>query len=188
MRRVREAYKLYEELVFSGYHKLLIALQSICQLAKQEKDMEMARLIVEKQTGLVRLMEIGRYQEAVLETDLAMAEKDIEATLQFAQKLLSAAGDLTGYSRSRLYEHMEFREPGEESLEKMRETLVKCLREEAFGAGVPWRADERRLAAHIMGRPASAPPASESAAGFPPWSLLPAYSESADRTGNRNSA
>ena len=63
-----------------------------------------------------------------------MAEKDIEATLQFAQKLLSAAGDLTGYSRSRLYEHMEFREPGEESLEKMRETLVKCLREEAFGA------------------------------------------------------
>ena len=132
--RVQEAYKIYEELVFSGYHKLQIALQSICQLAKQEKDMERTRFTVEKQTGLVRLMEIGQYQEATLEMDLAIARKDAEATLRLAPKLLSGIEDLTSYSRSRLYEHMEFKELREESKEKMRETLVKCLRdEETFG-------------------------------------------------------
>ena len=132
--RIREAYRLYEELAFSGYHKLQIALQSICQLAKQEKDMERAQFIVEKQTGLARLMEIGRYQEATLEMDLVMAEKDVEATLQIGRKLLSGIEDMTSYSRSPLYEHMEFKELSEESKQKMRETLVKALHEEeTFG-------------------------------------------------------
>lgn len=132
--RIREASRLYEELVFSGYHKLQLALQSICQLAKQEKDMERAGFIVEKQTGLARLMEIGRYQEAALEMDLAMAEKDVETTLQTAGKLLSGVEDMVSYSRSRLYEHMEFKALSEEFKGKMRETLIKALRdEENFG-------------------------------------------------------
>lgn len=128
--RVREAYKLYEELVFSGYHKLQTALQSISQLAKQEKDMETVRFIVEKQTGLARLMEIGQYQEATMEMDLAMAEKDPEATMRIAGKLLSCIEDMTSYSRSRLYGHMEFKELSEEFCGQMRETLIKALREE----------------------------------------------------------
>lgn len=132
--RIQEAYKIYEELVFSGYHKLQIALQGICQLAKQEKDMERAHFIVEKQTGLAQLMEIGQYQVASLEMDLAMAEKDVEATLQIARKLLSGIGDIASYSRSPLYEHMEFKELGEESRQKIQETLIKGLRDEAsFG-------------------------------------------------------
>ena len=96
--------------------------------------MERAQFIVEKQTGLARLMEIGRYQEATLEMDLAMAEKDVEATLQIGRKLLSGIEDMTSYSRSPLYEHMEFKEMSEESKQKMRETLVKALHEEeTFG-------------------------------------------------------
>ena len=132
--RIQEAYRTYEELVFSGYHKLLTALQSIRQLARQEKDMDRARYIVEKQTGLVRLMEIGQYQEASLEMDLAIDGKDQEATLQMAQRLLSGIEELTSYSQSRLYEHMEFKNLREEFKEQMRETLVKGFRDqETFG-------------------------------------------------------
>lgn len=127
--RIREAMKIYEELVFSGYHKLQIALQSICQLAQQERDMEKVRFIVEKQTGLARLMEIGQYQEASLGIDLAVAGKDVEATLQIAGKLLSGIEDFISYSRSPLYEHMEFKEPRAEFKEKLRETLVKGLQD-----------------------------------------------------------
>lgn len=128
--RIREAMKIYEELVFSGYHNLQIALQSICQLAMRENDMERVRFIVEKQTALARLLEIGQYQEACLEIDLAVYRKDAEATLRIAHKLLSGIEDLASYSRSPLYEHMEFREPREEFGKKIKDILIKGLLDE----------------------------------------------------------
>lgn len=132
--RVNEAYKAYEELLFTGYNMMSLVFQNIYLLAMQDKDMEKAHLIVEKQQGLAKVFEMGEYHEASFRLDLATAEKDANATIETMEKLLTGADKICDFRKSALYEHMSFKETRAEFLTELKTNLLSGFRdEETFG-------------------------------------------------------
>lgn len=127
---MEEAWKMYEELLFAGFSCMDLYLNNLFRMSVQEKDMEKARMIVERQMALARLFDRGPYQEAVCRFQLATAEKDADATMDAMEMLLENMESLTRYMDSPLYEHMEFTRPRPESIASMKETLLKSFRDD----------------------------------------------------------
>ena len=119
-----EAYKAYEELLFSGYQRMSIVLNGIYQLAAEEQDTEKARLVVGIQRQLAQLLEMGKYYELMWELEPAMSGRDADAAVDIAEKLLENIPTIGSYMESRLYEHMGFRRLGEEFYNDLKEKLV----------------------------------------------------------------
>lgn len=129
-----EACKLYEELLFSGYQIFSAVLYSMFSMALQEKDMDRAEYITDKQVQLVKFFEVGTYQEYAARLELARVKKDEKETLICAGKMLESADQVGNYENARLYEHMSFRKISEEFKSGLREKLLECFRdEESFG-------------------------------------------------------
>lgn len=128
--RVEEAYKAYEELLFSYYGMVSLTLNSIYMLAMQEKDMEKAHMLVEKQCELAKLFEMGEYREVSCELELAVAEQDADATIATMKKMLSSIDNIYGFRSSPLYEHMSFKEAREEFIAELKNNLLDCFRDE----------------------------------------------------------
>lgn len=128
--RRQEAYKAYEELLFSGYQRANYDLYGIFSLTMEEGDREKAHSIVEKQEKLAQLFEMGGYNECMWRLELATAEKDKDAVLDIMEKLLENSRALGNYSSSSLYRHMEFREIREDFYTEFRTNLLKGFRDE----------------------------------------------------------
>ena len=132
--RVEEAYKAYEELLFFQYGTTSLTLNSIYMLAVQEKYMEKAHMMVEKQGELAKLFEMGKYHEIAGELELAVAEKDADATIECMKKILSSVDNIYDFRSSPLYEHMSFQDPREEFIAELKSKLADGFRdEEAYG-------------------------------------------------------
>ena len=74
--RVGEAYKAYEELLFSGYLDDDMVFQSLYMLAMEDGDREKAHMLVEKQRVLAGSLIWENITRTFLRMDLATAEKD----------------------------------------------------------------------------------------------------------------
>ncbi|WP_353097175.1 helix-turn-helix transcriptional regulator [Tissierella praeacuta] len=122
--RVNEAYKAYEELLFSGYQMMNLVFQSIYILAMQDKDREKAYIFVEKQRELANIFEMGEYHEASCRLDLAIAEKDVEATIETMEKMLASVDKICDFTKVILYEHMEFKKIEEKFITKLHKNLL----------------------------------------------------------------
>ncbi len=132
--RLQEAYKTYEELLFSGYQLLSMVLNSIYILLMSEGNKAKAHILVEKQRELAHLFEMGVYHEASSGLDLVTAEKDVERTLQTMEMLMNNLDTICDFRHSALYEHMEFKEPSAEFLKEMKKNLLSCFADdETFG-------------------------------------------------------
>lgn len=132
--RLREAYKAYEELLFSYYQMNSLVFHSLYMLALQEKDMERARYYVEKRALLARLFDMGTYYEESAWLELETCEKNAEAVVETAEKMLAGIEKIREFTVSPLYRHMTFKEPDEGFTEMMKENLLKCFKdEESFG-------------------------------------------------------
>ncbi len=132
--RKEEAYKAYEELLFSGYQMLSMTFNGIYMLAMQEDNRSKAHKIVEKQQELARLFEMGAYHEVSCKLELATAEKDVEAVIDTMQKMLDCITELTKFMESELYEHMKFKKSEKTFIEEVRKGLLDCFRDkETFG-------------------------------------------------------
>lgn len=132
--RIQEAYKAYEELLFSGYQMLSVTLNGIYRLAIQEKDMKKAHMLAEKQEKLANCFEMGRYYEVSGRLDLAVFEKDAESAIEAAKEMLSSVEEIGSFCESPLYEHMEFKGISKEFKTEMKENLLRCFQdEESFG-------------------------------------------------------
>ena len=148
--RVEEAWKVYEEILFSGYQMLSFVFQSLIQLALKEDDRERAHKFVNKLQMLARVFEMGTYQEASFGLELATLEQDADAVVGIMSKMLDSLSQdgMTGFVKSDLYRHMEFREMREEFAGKMRENLLNCFRdEETFG----WLREDTRWQELVRG-------------------------------------
>lgn len=121
--RTKEAYKEYEKLLFEAYGRVSLTLNGMYVLAVQEKDMERAHKLVEKQRELAVCFEMGRYHEVSCSLELAMLEKDADAVEAIQKELLDAVPQLDAFRHSFLYEHTEFTEIREDFAEKLREKL-----------------------------------------------------------------
>lgn len=132
--RIEEAYKLYEELLFTGYQTISMVFHSIYMLALQEKDMQKAHVLVDKQEQLAKLFEMGEYQEISTRLELAVEEKDIDMTIDTMERMLASVGKISAFCKSSLYEHMAFKNPQEEYLAEIKRNLLESFQdEETFG-------------------------------------------------------
>lgn len=129
--RKEEAWKAYEELLFSQYQMASMVLQSLYTLAMQEQDKEKALAFVEKQTQLARLFEMGVYHELYCQLDLAVAEQDADDAFDLLEKLLASLPELSHFRHSFLYAHMAFRESKDFPTENLRKNLLQQFEKEA---------------------------------------------------------
>lgn len=128
--RVYEAYRAYEELLFSGYQMMSMVFQSIYVMAMQENDRDKAHMLVEKQRELAKVFEMGKYHEASCGLELATAEKDVEATLKTVESMLANVDKICDFTKSHLYEHMEFKEPEETFVKELYKNLLINFKDE----------------------------------------------------------
>lgn len=132
--RIKEAYKAYEELLFSDYQKSSLELHGMYLLALQDNDRKRAHKLVDKQRDLARCFEMGRYYEASSGLELATLEKDAGTVVDIMEEMLSCVEQIGDFRKAPLYEHMDFKEMREDFIAELKENLLKCFRdEESFG-------------------------------------------------------
>lgn len=132
--RKDEAYKAYEELLFSTYQLSNALFQEIYMLAMEEKNMDKARAMVEKQSALAKVFEMGEYYEVSYGIELATVEKDADKVIDIMQRMLTSIDEIYSFAKAPLYEHMTFRETREEYLAELKQNLMQSFRdEETFG-------------------------------------------------------
>lgn len=128
--QIPDAYRESEELLFSNFQTVNAALYRLYTLAIQEGDMEKASVLADKAYILAGLFEMGDYHGLTCRLDLAAAREDAETAINIMEKLLSAADGVYDFSKSRLYEHMSFKEPDEGFSAQIRENLLKFARKD----------------------------------------------------------
>lgn len=132
--RKEEAYKSYEEILFSNYQMLNIALHRLYMLSMQDENIEQSRKYIEKESRLARLFEMGRHREISCKLELAVAEKNVEETIFLAKGMFDSIDQICGYVHSSLYSHIEFKEVDGTFLAKYRKDLLKLFGdEETYG-------------------------------------------------------
>ncbi len=132
--RMEEAYKAYEELLFSGYQMTSMVFNSICALAMESDNLDKAHTFVSKQQELARLFEMGKYYEASCGLELAVLEKDVDATIEIVKTMLASVNRIADFSESKLYEHMTFKKMEPEVVKEMQRDLLRTFEdEESFG-------------------------------------------------------
>ena len=132
--RVKEAYKAYEELLFSDYQIVSMELHGMYMLALQDNDRKRAHRLVDKQKELARCFEMGKYYEISSGLELATLEKDTDSVVTIMEEMLSCVEQIGDFRKSQFYEHMEFKEIREDYMAEVKENLLKCFcDEESFG-------------------------------------------------------
>lgn len=132
--QVEEAYKSYEELLFSEYQRVSATFHGMYLLALKQNDVGVAHMLVDKQVELVKCFEMGKYYEASNQLELATIEKDADAVITLMKEMLASVSTINSFYESPLYRHMEFKKPSEKFLEELRKNLLKCFQdEETFG-------------------------------------------------------
>lgn len=132
--RREEAYKAYEELLFSGYQMLSMVFNSIYMLTMEDRNLSKAHKIVKKQQELAGIFEMGRYYEVSCRLELATAEKNADVVLETMQTMLESVEGILDFTESGLYEHMTFQKTSRAFVEEMKDNLLQCFRdEETYG-------------------------------------------------------
>lgn len=128
--RTEEAYRVYEELLYSEFNVLYMTFHSIFAMRLKEQDFEKAEYLADRMTQLIRAFEMGEYHEASTRLDLVMAKKDVEGTFACASQMMESLGKLGSWRNVPLYEHLAFTEISEDFSERMRKQLEECFRDD----------------------------------------------------------
>ncbi|MDD7144515.1 MAG: helix-turn-helix transcriptional regulator [bacterium] len=127
--RIQEAYKTYEELLFAEYQVVNGILTGMYMLALQENNRSKAHLLIDKQSGLARLFEMGKYYEASCRLDLAAFEQDAKSAAEIMSQMLDSVDHIFSFRSSPLYEHMTFKDPQSDFIEKLKNNLISCFQD-----------------------------------------------------------
>jgi len=128
--RIKDAYRAYEELLFSDYQMISIVFHNLYMLAMQDNNLKKAHVLVEKQQKLADIFDMGDYHKSSCVLELATEEKDADTVIETMQEMLAGMETITDFKKSPLYEHMDFKEASEEFLSQLKENLLKCFRDE----------------------------------------------------------
>ncbi len=101
-----EAFKTYERLLLTELSSLKMVITELRILYMKDNDLSMAHKLVDLESGIAALFEMGAYQKACAGLDLATAEKDAEKTEQIMRTLLDHFDTLMDFTRSDLYRHL----------------------------------------------------------------------------------
>lgn len=132
--RIEEAYKAYEEILFSEGNVLNMVLHSLYMLSAENGDMEKAQKYIEKESSLSCLLEMGKYREVSCRLESVVQEQKAEETLLVVKQILDSIPTIGGFADSWLYEHMELKEVSETFKTRLYNDLLKCFSDkETFG-------------------------------------------------------
>lgn len=127
-----EAYRAYEELIFSAYQHIQMTLNDLRILYMEDDDHEMARKLVEVSSSVASTFEMGKYNEICFGLDVAAWEKDIEWTAQLMQEILDSIGTISAFTKSKLYQHMALKTVDSNFSASLKRELLKSLEDESF--------------------------------------------------------
>ncbi len=127
-----EAYRTYEELIFSAYQHIQMILNDLRILYMEDDDHEMARKLVEVSSSAASTFEMGKYNEICFGLDVAAWEKDIEWTAQLIQEILDSIGTIGDFTKSKLYQHMALKTVDSNFSASLKRELLKSLEDESF--------------------------------------------------------
>lgn len=132
--RTQEAFRTWEELLFAEYGIISATLTCMYMSVLKSGDLEKAHLLADKQSEMAKCFEMGKYYEVSPKLELATMEKDAEAVVNIMQDMLSGLDALSGFRKSRLYEHMTFREFSPEFIIQAKKFFLNSFKDEGtFG-------------------------------------------------------
>lgn len=108
--KTEDAYRLYEEILYTGGMNMAQSLSGIYTLAVKENDLEKAEYITEKQGELAKTLEMGRYMEVTAGLELAVYKKDKEKTLEILTEMAHSLQHMGDFRYAPLYSHMKFKD------------------------------------------------------------------------------
>lgn len=106
-----------------------MTLSNLYLLSMEEQNLVKAHLFTDKQQELAKLFEMGKYHEVSCRLDLATAEKDVDTILDTMEAMLLSLDDISGFTNSSLYEHMEFKKTSSTFSEELKQNLLNCFRD-----------------------------------------------------------
>ena len=127
-----EAYRAYEELIFSGYQHIQIVLNDLRILYMEDDNHEMAKKLVEVSSFAASAFEMGKYNEVCCGLDVAAWERDVAWTAQLMQEILDSVGMIGDFTKSKLYQHMTLKPVDPNFLVGLKQELLKSLGDETF--------------------------------------------------------
>lgn len=139
--QLSKAYQLYEETLLSSYQTMSLILNDLYLLAQQAADRQQAYFLVEKQRQLAQVLEMGAYHQWAPMLDYGIAQEDRQLTLDTMEKLLKSVDTVTDFTRSPLYQHLEFHNLTKEYRQQQQKTLKAFFKDEVTFAYL--KEDER---------------------------------------------
>lgn len=130
--RTEEAYRKYEELIFTEYQHLQLTLNDLRLLYMEAEDHHMTKKLVGVSNTAAGIFEMGRYNELCNGLDVAVWEKDTSETARIMEGLLTSLDTLGAFAKSELYQHMDFKPVRAEFIDRLRGELVQSLDDEAY--------------------------------------------------------
>lgn len=127
-----EAYRAYEELIYSGYQHIQMVLNNLRILYMEDDNHEMAKKLVEVSSSAASAFEMGKYHEVCFGLDVAAWERDVAWTAQLMQELLDSVGTIGDFTKSKLYQHMTLKSVDPDFLIGLKQELLKSLGDETF--------------------------------------------------------
>ena len=127
-----EAYRAYEELIFTGYQHIQMTLNDLRILYMEDGDHEMARKLVEVSSSAASAFEMGRYNEICWGLDVAVWEKDAPWTALLMGEILDSVGTIGDLAGSKLYRHMALKTIDPDFSSVLKRELVKSLDDETY--------------------------------------------------------
>ncbi len=127
-----EAFRAYEELIFSGYQHIQMTLNDLRILYMEEDDSEMAEKLVQVSSSAAAAFEMGKYNEICYGLEVAAWEKDAAWTARLMREILGCLGTIGDFTKSRLYQHMTLKTVDSDFAADLKRELMKAFEDETF--------------------------------------------------------
>lgn len=127
-----EAYRAYEELIFTGYQHIQTTLNDLRILYMEDDNHKMAKKLVEVSSSAASTFEMGKYNEVCYGLDVATWERNVEWTARLMQEILDSIGTIGDFTKSKLYQHMVLKTVDPDFSVGLKQELLKSFRDESF--------------------------------------------------------
>ncbi|MBQ9031128.1 MAG: helix-turn-helix domain-containing protein [Parasporobacterium sp.] len=127
-----EAYRAYEELLFTNYQFISLVLNDLRILYMEDGNRGMAWKLVDVQNQAAKVFEMGRYNEVSTGLDVASWEKDVPKTAEIMREILAAVDHISDFSQSPLYQHMAFKDMDPGFTDRLHKNLIEGMHDESY--------------------------------------------------------
>lgn len=131
--KYEEAYTILEEAMLTTYQSLSVIMHEIHTIAIKTGNYKKAETLIQKESALSDIFDMGAFDRLAVEIELTTALKDAEKTLALMDSLLSTTDSLMEFTKSDLFEHMTFNEQvADDEKRKAAADMVKSTQLKSF--------------------------------------------------------